>query len=273
MNINGTYTFEQMLRLNRVNNQAFFLSEFSHIFNNPLNSIQLASDLLKNYSQDINSRLDELRDSADPPLSLRMTSVLAPIQSVLADMPQVIQGISDSVFRLNLLVSSLSEFTGRGTTARSHDVDLNTLISLSASMAHHQISVHTSSFTLDLEPDLPILPGNPQQILQVILNLLMNALLSLQDRFCAVVLSTSYDPATCSVSFCVQDEGVGIPIDIFPTVLEPFFTTWQAHGCMGLGLTVADQIIRNHGGELFIDSESGKGTSVIVSLPAHNNRV
>ena len=134
-------------------------------------------------------------------------------------------------------------------------------------MAEHQISLHTDSFTLDLEPNLPVLPGNAEQMLQVVLNLLMNALLSLNDRSCAVIFTTSFDPATGSVSMCVQDEGVGIPIDIFPTVLEPFFTTWQAHGCMGLGLTVADRIIRNHGGELFIDSEPGKGTSVIVSLP------
>jgi len=265
MNFNGDNSFEHLLRLNRSNNQVFFLSGFSHSFNNPLNSIQLASDLLKSYTQDINARFDDLSDLiTDLPFC---HPVLAPIQSVLADMPQVIQGISDSAFRLNLLVSWLSEFIGKGTVAQSQEVDLNRLISLCASMAEQQISVHTNSFSLDLEPDLPICPGNAQFIMQVILNLLMNALISLPGRSCAVVLSTSNDPATGSVQMCVQDEGAGIPTDIFPRILESFFTTWQAHGCMGLGLTVADQIIRNHGGELFIDSELGKGTSVIVSLP------
>ena len=263
MNKSGDHAFEHLFNLNRANNQAFFLSGFSHLFNNPLNSIQLASDLLKNYTQDISARFDELGDEPEQiPAGFRKA-----VLTVLDDMPGVIQGISDSAFRLNHLVSWLSEFTGRGVVARSPEVDLNRLISLCASMADQQISIHTESFSLDLEPGLPVFPGNAVQMLQVILNLLMNALISLPDRHCAVVLSTSYDRVTGSVNVCVRDEGSGISPDIFPTVLEPFFSTWQAHGCVGLGLTVADQIIRNHGGELFIDSESGKGTSVIVSMP------
>ena len=134
-------------------------------------------------------------------------------------------------------------------------------------MTQHQISVHTNSFSLDLEPDLPVLPGNAEQMLQVILSLLMNALLSLPDRSSAIVLSAVFNSAAGSVQMCVRDEGSGISPEIFPEILEPFFSTWSEHGCMGLGLTVADQIIRNHGGALTIDSEIGKGTSVMVSLP------
>ena len=262
MNSNGDTSFEQLLRLNRANNLLFFVGGFCHAFNNPLNSIHLASNLLNNYSQDINALFNELSDEPEQvPTGFREAGL-----TVAGDLLHVIQGVSDSVYRLNRLVSHLSEFTGRGATAASHEVDLNRLISLCASLAHHQISVHTSSFTLDLEPGLPILPGNAEQMLQVILNLLMNALLALNDRSSAVVLSTTYDRATGSVQMCVRDEGTGISPDVFPTVLEPFFTTWQTHSCMGLGLTVADQIIRNHSGALSIDSEPGKGTSVIVSL-------
>ncbi|HIJ87306.1 MAG TPA: HAMP domain-containing histidine kinase [Desulfuromonadales bacterium] len=262
MNINGTYSFEQLLRLNRANNQAFYLSGFSHLLNNPLNSIHLASDLLKNYTQDINALFEELSDDAEQiPAGFREAGL-----AVLGDMPPVIQGISDSAFRLNQFVSHLAELTGRGATAASRDVDLNRLISLCASMAHHQICVHTSSFCLDLEPDLPVLAGNAEQMQQLILNLLMNALISLPDRSCAVVLSTSYNRATDSVQMRVQDEGVGISTDILPDILKPFFSTWSEYGCMGLGLNVADQIIRDHGGELAIDSELGKGTTMIVTF-------
>ena len=152
-----------------------------------------------------------------------------------------------------------------------YGVDLNWLISHCASMAHHQISVYTNIFSLDLDPDLPVLHGNAEQMLQVILNLLMNALISLPGRSCAVVLSTSYNSATDRVQMRVQDEGGGISTDILPDILKPFFSTWSEYGCMGLGLTVADQIICNHGGTLCLNSELGKGTSVIVSLPVQNN--
>jgi C4-dicarboxylate-specific signal transduction histidine kinase len=137
-------------------------------------------------------------------------------------------------------------------------------------MIHKQISVYTHTFHLDLEQNLPILHGNTEHMLQVIFNLLMNALVSLPDRACAVVLSTSYNRTTDRVQMRVQDEGVGIPLNILPSILEPYFSAWSEEGCLGIGLTVADQIIRRHGGALVIDSEPGKGTSVLVSLPLIN---
>jgi signal transduction histidine kinase len=263
MNIARTHSFEQLLRLNRVNNSAFFLSGFSHSFNNPLNSIQLASDLLNNYTQDINALLDELNEEPERlPAGFQKECC-----RILTDIPILTQGISDSVTRLKHCSSWLSEFTGRGAIAGLFGVDLNWLVSHCASMAQHKISVYTNIFSLDLEPDLPVVRGNAEQMLQVILNLLMNALLSLPDRSSAIVLTTVFNSAAGSVQMCVRDEGNGISPDIFPEILEPFFSTWSEHDCMGLGLTVADQIIRNHGGKLTIDSEFGKGTSVMVSLP------
>jgi len=263
MNIARAHTFEQLLRLNRANNSAFFLSGFSHTFNNPLNSIQLANDLLNNYTQDINALIDELNEESERmPAGFKKECC-----RILTDIPILTQGISDSITRLKYCSSWLSEFSGRGAIAGLFGIDLNWLISHCASMTQHQISVYTNIFSLDLETDLPVLQGNAEQMLQVILSLLMNALLSLPDRSSAVVLRSTYDRAAGSVQMCVCDEGSGISTEIFPDILKPFFSTWPEHGCMGLGLTVADQIIRNHGGVLTIDSEFGKGTSVMVSLP------
>ena len=263
MNITRTHSFEQLLRLNRANNSAFFLSGFSHTFNNPLNSIQLANDLLNNYSQDINALLDELQEEPE-----RLpTGFQKECSRVLSNIPMLTQGISDSVTRLKHCSSWLSGFSGRGAIAGLFGIDLNWLVSHCASMTQDQISFYTNIFSLDLEPDLPILQGNAEQMLQVILSLLMNALLSLPDRSSPVVLTTTFDRVAGSVQMCVRDKGSGISPKIFPDILEPFFSSWSEHGCMGLGLTVADQIIRNRGGVLTIDSEFGKGTSVIVALP------
>ena len=134
-------------------------------------------------------------------------------------------------------------------------------------MIQHQITNFTNHFRLDLKDTSVVLSGSAQLISQVILNLLMNALLSLPDRSCEVVISTSCDHEAGQVMMCIRDEGIGISNDLFPHIVKPFFTTWQEHGCVGLGLTVADRIIRNHGGELSIDSEPGKGTTVCVLLP------
>ena len=269
MNIDRAHSFEHLLRLNRATNHAFFLREFSHEFNNPLNSIQMAGELLKGYTQDINALLEELNDEPERlPAGFQEECC-----RILANMPILTAGISDSVTKLKHFTSWLSEFTGRATITGIYGMDLNWLISHCASMAHHQISVYTNIFRLDLEPDVPVLHGNAEQMLQVILNLLMNALISLPDRSCAVVLSTSYNCVTDCVQMLVQDEGGGIPADILPDIFKPFFSTWAEYGCMGLGLTVADQIIRNRSGKMSIDSALDKGTRVTVSLPVQNNGV
>lgn len=260
MNTGNPFTFEQMEKLNMLNNQAFFLNEFTHKFNNPLNSIHMASELLKKYTQDLQDVISEPEHMG--------TDFRGECGAIIKSMPQLLRGISDSTIKLNQLVSWLSDFSGRGAAAGMNSMDLNWLITHAASLAQHQISAYSKNVTVDLDPALPILPGNPLQMLHVILNLLRNALMSLPDPSCAVTLSTLFDrDATGSLQLCVQDEGVGISPEAFPKILEPFFSTWTEHGCMGLGLTVANRIILGYGGSVVIDSVPGKGTCVRVSLP------
>lgn len=257
------HAIEHLEKINWANNQILFLSGISHMFKNPINSIQLGSELLINYVEDMNDQYDELNDEPERlPACFREAGL-----NILCGMQQVIKGISTSSLKLNQFVSLLSAFTGRGSIADRCDVDLNQLSSLWISMIQHHICTYTNHFSLDIESDFPVLSCSSQKILQVIQNLLMNALLSLPDRSCAVVLSASCNRATGCVQICVRDEGVGISPDTYPRILEPYFSTWAEHGCIGLGLTVTDRIIREYGGELSIDSELGKGTSVRVSLP------
>jgi signal transduction histidine kinase len=255
--------FEHLLRLNQINNQVFFLNGFGHAFNNSINSIHLGSTLLNNYVQDINALIDELNDEPERvPAGFKKSCC-----SILTTMPQVIQGISDSTSRLKQFVSHFSEFTGQSPAVTGSTVDINPLVTLCSSMIQHQITNYTNCFSLDLKDAPAVLSGNAGLISQVILNLLMNALLSLPDRSCAVDVATSCDHEAGRIMICIQDEGIGIPDNFLSHIVEPFFTTWQKHGCVGLGLTVADRVIRNHGGELSIYSETGKGTRVCVMLP------
>lgn len=263
----SVHDFEHLLKFNQLSNQAFILSGVGHMFNNPINTILLSSRLFGNFTRDINDLFDGLICEPDQaPAGFRDAGL-----TVLGDMPQVIRCINESANKLSQLVSQLSGFADKDALAGNNDVDINQLISHSASLLHHKIYRYTNSFTLDLECDLPVLSGNAQQMSQVLLILLMNSLFSLPDRSCKVVVSTSCDHVAGYVQICVRDNGSGILPEILPHVFEPFFSTWQEHGCIGIGLTVADLVIRNHGGDLLIDSEPGKGTAVIVSLPLQND--
>lgn len=259
-----SYPFEHLVQINQAGNQAFLLRGFSHSFRNPINSILLASELLKNYVEDICGQVSEL----DEECLGQAKDILGAGGNILAIMPQVIEDISISASRLNQLVNHLSEMTGRGTIATARtEVDFNQLAVLCPQMLQHQIRERTSNFKLQIEDNLPLLSGNGQQLLQTLQNLLINALISLPERSCAVQLSVSHNRQARQLELRISDQGCGIAPVILSKVTEPFFSTWTDLGCTGLGLTVAGQIIKAHDGTLRIDSEPGCGTSILVELP------
>jgi signal transduction histidine kinase len=94
-----------------------------------------------------------------------------------------------------------------------------------------------------------------------------NACQSLADKEKAIRLTTAFERAKGGVILIVEDEGVGIPEKNLATIMDPFFTTKQDKGGMGLGLSITKRIIEEHGGRIRFESEEGKGTKIEVSLP------
>jgi two-component system, NtrC family, sensor histidine kinase HydH len=113
---------------------------------------------------------------------------------------------------------------------------------------------------------VPPLAANEDQLKQVLVNLTLNAIQACREGG-RVVLRASVDPLGKSARIEVSDDGVGIPEALKHRVFDPFFTTKKRGKGTGLGLTVAAQIVRNHGGEMDLDSAVGRGTTVVVSWP------
>ncbi len=261
-------SFENLARFNWSATQMLLLRDFRHDLINPINSILLGNRLLDKLVKDATGLYIELDEAADRvPSGFRESW-----GHILEVMPQVMRGQNDSALRFDQFGSFLAEFTGDGRITAANSVDVTQLATLCSTMLRPRISTHTKHFTLDVAHNLPTFPGSAQQMLQVMLNLLLNALHSLPDRSCGVVFSASYHRVNGrqQLQLQISDQGIGIQPDIRQQIVEPFFSTWQDRGCIGLGLTVADRIVRDHGGELSIDSAPGAGTRVLVSLPVQN---
>jgi two-component system, NtrC family, sensor kinase len=117
-----------------------------------------------------------------------------------------------------------------------------------------------------LGQDLPPVFVDVSQIEQVLVNLFINAIEAMPkggDLF----ISAGYDSETSNLILEVRDTGTGIPQEILPNVFDPFFSTKGTKGT-GLGLSVSYGIIREHHGDIFVESEEGKGTRFIIKLPA-----
>jgi two-component system NtrC family sensor kinase len=98
---------------------------------------------------------------------------------------------------------------------------------------------------------------------QVAINIILNAGGAMPDGGRLIIKTTQFDTDHVQIAFI--DSGCGIPVEYIEKIFEPFYTTKERG--TGLGLAIARQIIERHHGEIHIDSEPGKGTTVTVILP------
>jgi two-component system sensor histidine kinase HydH len=111
---------------------------------------------------------------------------------------------------------------------------------------------------------LPLITIDKEQIKQVILNLLMNAIQAM-PRGGELSLSGRFSKDGYWVELTIQDSGIGIPLEDFEKLFDPFFSTKE--GGIGLGLSIAHRIIDQHHGKIEVESTPGKGTLFTISLP------
>ena len=144
--------------------------------------------------------------------------------------------------------------------------DVNRVVEDTAALADHQLGLHKVRLEKDLEPNLPAILGDANQLEQVLMNLLINAQQAMEGRPGSVKIATRLAPGD-RIEIQVRDTGPGIPEEIQAKIFEPFFTTKPAGKGTGLGLSVSYGIIKNHKGEIRVESGVGQGTTFTISLP------
>ena len=136
-----------------------------------------------------------------------------------------------------------------------------------ADFEREQLALRGIELTCDFADDLPAVHVDEAQIRQALLNLLRNAADAVEEiGGGAIVMSSRLAADGASVELCVSDDGPGIASELVPKLFEPFFST--KHGGTGLGLALTHQIIKEHGGDLVIESEPGHGATFRMLLPA-----
>jgi PAS domain S-box-containing protein len=133
----------------------------------------------------------------------------------------------------------------------------------------HTYSLRKNNITVDFlpEPSLPMIDGDPHQLMQVFLNLIVNAeqaMRELRDRG-NLRIRILRDGPWISISFA--DDGPGIAPEILPNIFDPFYTTKRPGRGTGLGLSICKAILREHGGNVEASSAAGDGANFLVTLP------
>ncbi len=145
--------------------------------------------------------------------------------------------------------------------------DLNQVVNEACTIVDHQLTINQVKLNKELAADLPKFMGNGNQVQQVLMNLMINAQQALDGKAGSVTLHTRL-LQNHRLEVRVTDTGPGIPKEIQSKIFEPFFTTKPVGKGTGLGLSVSYGIIRDHQGDIHIESEPGLGASFVITLPA-----
>lgn len=180
-----------------------------------------------------------------------------------------LQVIQDNATRAGRIISDLLDF------ARPHPLnlqqyDLNSLLTQTAELMESRLSSKKLAMRQETT-SLPPVEMDWDRMLQVFVNLINNSIDACQEGG-TIRLQTHLDSSGSRVKVTLEDDGVGILKEELKKVFDPFFTT-KPKGT-GLGLSVSYSIVRDHGGEISVESSLGKGTRFTVSLPvAEGGRV
>jgi signal transduction histidine kinase len=221
----------------------------AHEINNPLAAISGFSEALKRRLPFLSTLLDKNAD-----------------QDILEDFTDYTSIILEECNRCRDIVGNLLSFSSQK-TGKFSTIDLNTLITDSIKILHHQIKLRPGiNLTLDLAPDPVTIQGAQGELKQVLLNLVLNAMDAIESEGTITIRTNSETPGHAAL--IVEDTGQGVAPETLNKLFVPFFTTKTKGHSIGIGLSICYNIIKMHGGEIHVCSEQGKGSAFRVMLPA-----
>jgi PAS domain S-box-containing protein len=176
---------------------------------------------------------------------------------------KILEKIEKQTFRAAEIVSGLLNFS-RLSSSEFKDLDINQLIEDSLALMSHQLECSNIKVDSRFDLSLPPVYGNTGKLQQVFVNLFLNARDAMPS---GGELAIHTGMTESMVVIDISDTGFGISEDNIRRIFDPFFTTKSIGRGTGLGLAVSYGIVQEHGGGIFVDSSSGKGTHFRVKLP------
>ncbi len=228
---------EQLIRADKLSSLGVLVSGVAHELNNPLTGILGFSELLlvsKNLDGKIVKRL---------------------------------RTINEEALRCKRIIQNLIAFTRSQKTEKALN-NINKLVEEMIELRAYQLKTDSVRLSLSLEEDMPPVMVDAQQFEQVILNLINNAHHAIMDNsFDGGTLEVKTSKSVKSVMVEITDSGGGMDEGTARKVFDPFFTTKEVGKGTGLGLSISYGIVSEHGGEITLDTELGKGSTFRVELP------
>ena len=246
----------------------------AHEINNPLGAIlHNVQNIRRRLSSDLPKNLEVAEQTG-----ITLDAISHYLQA--REVPQLLDGIQQAGARAAKIVTHMLSFSRRSNRQMS-PCDLSALIDQAVDIASNDFDLALGfdfrghDIVRQFDPELGPVPGIPNELEQVLLNLLKNAAQAIHQRPVntepgRIILRTKLNPPWAEIQ--VEDNGVGMPEQVRKRIFEPFFTTKEVGQGTGLGLSVSYFIVtNNHKGQMEVHSTLGQGTCFTLRLPLAGN--
>ncbi len=234
----------------------------AHEINNPINLILFNLPLLEKMWQDLMPVLESHIEKTPQ----KKIGGLMP-NFVKENLPRLISDMEMAANRVARIVSGLKGFSRKSNPAEKWDLEVNKAVQNAVRLAGATIKKSRTVMHVDLSVDLPLLHANLQNLEQVVLNLIINALESINHDHGKVWIATRYSELEKVIIIEVGDNGRGVNPKVAEKIFDPFVTDRQASGGTGLGLSVTYNLVKAHDGEITFKTVHGQGTTFFIRLP------
>lgn len=176
---------------------------------------------------------------------------------------QCIQKIRNATTRARDIVENLLTFA-RGAESITESLDVHEVINTAVSLLENQFALSNVKLRTTFTSAPLHLAGNRNQLQQVFVNILLNACKAIDEEGVVAVRTIRKEQMAHII---IQDNGCGISQQVFPKIFDPFFTTRPVGEGAGLGLSVSSGIVKQHEGQIEVESKRGEGTTFTIKLP------
>lgn len=256
---------EEVIRNEQLASVGFLAAGVAHEINNPLAAIAWSAEALEaRLHRILHPVMEEtLEHSAKPTESLAGAD--------LDTLRTYLRRIQDEAFRCKGITERLLDFSRLGTIQRKQQTDMNEIVEDVVDMVRHLGPYRSQKIEVEISDTPAIAWASPQEMTQVVLNLVTNALESLDpDSKSGVVrVKVHHRPEQDQVHLVIEDNGCGMDQEVLKHLFEPFFTRRRDGRGTGLGLPITNRIITDHGGRITPRSDGpGLGSRFEITLPS-----
>ena len=269
---------EQLLQAQKLESIGQLAAGIAHEINTPIqfvsDNIRFLQDsyndllMLSNKCKEVISQIKKNSDAGEIIRQYEKLMVDLDLDYLHSEIPAAMEQSLEGVERVAKIVRAMKQFSHPGSDMMTR-VNVNDAIDTTVTVASNEWKYH-ADMTLNLAPDLPSVPCFINEINQVVLNIIINAVHAIEakdkHRKGSIMISTSFDEDYAIIK--IKDSGTGIPDEIQNRIFDPFFTTKEIGKGTGQGLAMAwNIIVEKHNGKLNFDSTPEKGTEFNISIP------